>query len=78
MFWSEYCGPGFMGGPFAGHWLVMIVILALTFFSSWLFFTRKEKGAGNPGDAAFDLLRQRYASGEIDEAEYVRRRENLT
>ncbi|MCK4838126.1 MAG: hypothetical protein KAS94_04945 [Desulfobulbaceae bacterium] len=78
MFWSEYCGPGFMGGPFTGSWFIITVILAMTFFSCLLFLTRKEKGAGNRGDAAFDLLRQRYASGEIDETEYVRRRENLT
>ena len=78
MFWSEYCGPGFMGGPFAGHLFFMIVVLTLTFFLGRLFFSRKEQRAESRGDTAFDLLRQRYASGEIDEAEYVRRRANLT
>ena len=77
MFWSEYCGSGFMGGPFAGHWFFMIAILTLTFFLGRLFFSRKEQRAESRGDTAFDLLRQRYASGEIDETEYVRRRANL-
>ena len=78
MFWSEYCGPGFMGGPFGGHWFFMIGVLAVIFFLSWLFLSRKEQVAESRGDIAFDLLRQRYASGEIDETEYVRRRKNLT
>ena len=75
LFWSEYCGAGLMGGPFAGHGLVMVVILALTFFSARLYFARKVEGAGNRGDAAFDILRQRYTSAERDGIEYVRRRE---
>jgi uncharacterized membrane protein len=66
-----------MGGPFAGHLFFMIVILTLTFFLGRLFFSRKEQRAASRGDTAFDLLRQRYASGEIDETEYVRRRANL-
>ena len=79
MFWNEYCGSGFMGGMFAGHWFVMIIALALLFFVSWLFFTHKGQGAGKRNDdVAFELLRQRYAAGEIDEAEYVRRRGNLS
>lgn len=78
MSWSEYCGSAVMGGMFAGHGVFMIAILALTFFLGRLFFSRKEQKAESRGDTAFDLLRQRYASGEIDETEYVRRRANLT
>jgi putative membrane protein len=78
MFWSEYCGPDFMGGPFAGYWFILIVVLAIILILSWLFVTRKKQSVESRADAALDLLRQRYASGEIDETEYVRRRENLT
>ena len=78
MFWSEYCGLGFMGGPFAGYWFTLIVVLAIILISSWLFITRKKQSVESRADTALDLLRQRYASGEIDETEYARRRENLT
>ena len=77
MFWSGYCGPGFMGGPFFGHWFFPVVILIMIFVSSWLLFVRKEQRADNRSDAALEILRHRYASGEIDENEYLLRKENL-
>lgn len=79
MFWGGYCGSGFMGGPFFGHWLFPVVILTMILVSSWLLLARKEhRGVVGGSDAALDLLRQRYASGEIDEDEYLLRRENLS
>ncbi|MEN8135202.1 MAG: SHOCT domain-containing protein [Thermodesulfobacteriota bacterium] len=67
-----------MGGSFAGPWFAMIVVPALTILLGWLFIARKGQSVESQADDALDLLRQRYAAGEIDETEYVRRRENLS
>ena len=78
MFPSGYCGAGFVGGPFVGHMVLPMVILALILLSSWLVFTRRVKVDAKKSDGALELLRQRYAAGEIDEKEYLQKKEYLS
>jgi putative membrane protein len=57
--------------------LIALVVLGIR----WLL--RQERGAGGgpsspPVDDPLDILRRRYAAGEIDEEEYQRRRKTLT
>ena len=63
-------GPGFGIGMFLFWGLIIgLVVLALRGF-----------GAGSAGRAersALDILRERYARGEIDKSEFERKREDL-
>lgn len=55
--------------------LLVVLILAIVWLLRALF--RPAGHAGQPRDEAEDVLRRRYASGEIDEEEYQRRRDGL-
>lgn len=51
-----------------GFWIVLIIAL---FFIPWSF--RRQ----SPGDSAMDVLRDRYARGEIDKEEFEERKRIL-
>lgn len=68
-----------MGGSFGGGPLLFpVAVLALILVVTWLCFARREPLPVKPSDGALDLLRRRYAAGEIDEKEYLLIRENLS
>lgn len=52
-------------------WWVAIIALAV------LVFRAITRGHRRPGDSALDILRERYARGEIDAAEYAERKKQL-
>lgn len=52
-------------------WWVAIIALAV------IVFRAITGGRRRRGDSALDILRQRYARGEIDAAEYAERRKQL-
>lgn len=68
-------GFGF-GGLFMILWWVLVIagIVALV---KWM-TASYGGGRGNGGDKALDLLRQRYARGEIDEQEFQKIKRELT
>ena len=66
-----------------GFWIGLIILIALGI--RWLL--RQERGAsqgpgashgGPPAEDPLEILRRRYAAGEIDDEEYQRRRTTLT
>lgn len=70
-------GDGYMGW-FGGYmwlfWIVLIVVFVL--------LIKGISSGGNTNNASqnespLDILKKRYANGEIDEAEYKRRRKEL-
>jgi putative membrane protein len=70
--------PGWMTWGFgAGAWLLALslVVAAAVLVSRALLPRPPERP---PDDAALDVLRTRFASGEIDEAEYLHRRATLS
>ena len=77
MYWNAFCGSA------AGWWLglgplfMMVIGLMVVFSLSRLFAGRKEVTGGIISDSALDILRQRYARGEISEEEYMQRKDNL-
>ena len=71
-------GPGMMGNWGMG-WFGMIfmmifwvlVIVALVFLIKWLIqTTSSRKASEQTGSGAIDILKERYARGEIDKAEF--------
>ena len=72
------CGPlGFMGGPWAGIGnLVFWGAIAALAVWAVVRFTRSRETAG-PRDSALEVLKRRYAAGEIDREEYERVRHTL-
>ena len=69
-----------MGSGWGVLW--MLVLVALTVWAAVVItralLPRSERGQGAAHDDALDVLRARYARGEIDEDEYRARRETLT
>lgn len=60
-------GVGFMG---LGMILVTLLWIALTVFAVWAVTRMFQHGRLGDRDAATELLRRRYAAGEISAAEY--------
>jgi len=72
-------GPGMMGGWgtgwFGGIFMIVfwiLVIVGLAFLIKWLIqTTRSEKDVANgSSDRAIDILKERYARGEINKEEF--------
>jgi putative membrane protein len=78
-------GPGMMGGWgmgwFGGIFMIVfwiLIIVGLIFMVKWLVQT-KEKGRenGNAGSRAIEILKERYASGEIDKSQFETMKRDL-
>ena len=62
-------GMGFMG-------IFWIVIIALVAVLVW-HYLKREKEREDSGDSPLDILKQRYARGEIDKEEYEEKKRLL-
>lgn len=81
---GRWGGPWMMGGGFGfGGFIAMIlqlivwiaiIVIAVRFFKGY--FPHKNYN-GNTEDQALEILRQRYAKGEIDTEEYNLRKKEL-
>ena len=80
-----HTGPGMMSGWGMG-WFGMIfmlvfwvlVILGLIFLIKWLIQnTRKDAGTSNGGSKALEILKERYARGEIEKEEFEEKKKAL-
>ena len=63
-------GPWTMFGP-------MFLIMMMAVCVVVMFFMMRRRHGATPGDAAAQILKERYARGEIDKAEYEERRRTL-
>jgi putative membrane protein len=77
MWWNNYSWPGdywpmhFFLGP--GMMIVFVIIC----FALMFFMMRGRRMHASRGGYALDILKERFARGEIDQAEYEERRRLL-
>ena len=69
---------GSHGGTFGFLWMTlwMVVLIGVPLGLGYLFLTRRDASGGTT-DNALNVLRRRYAEGEIDEEEFEARRRKL-
>lgn len=69
MHWQNSSMYGFMGG---GMWIIWLIMLVIAFVLI-LAFIKKSKES----DTAIDILKKRYAKGEITKEEFEEQRKTL-
>jgi putative membrane protein len=73
-YWNYGGGNDMWGVLYMFFWLVLIVIGAVI----TLHYLRNEKISPRQEDGALDLLKKRYAKGEIDKKEFEEKRKDLS
>jgi len=64
---------GYGGGMMWIFWI--LIIIALVWFVA--FATRRESSSSESGKSAQDILKERYARGEIEREEFEQKRKDL-
>ena len=80
-----HLGPAMMGtwgmGWFGGIFMVffwILIIVGLILFVRWLIqATGRNDVAGNTGSSALEILKERYARGDIDKAQFESMKRDL-
>ncbi len=78
-------GPGMMGGWgmgwFGGIFMIVfwiLILVGLVFVIRWLIQATGKKGeSGQRGSRAMEILKERYARGEIDKAQFEAMKRDL-
>lgn len=85
--YSWHMGPWMMGGGYGMGWLMPIimaafwiaVIVGIVFLIRWLIIsTRTGAPVGRSEDSALEIVKRRYASGEIDKEEFEEKKRAMT
>ena len=79
-------GPGMMGGYgmgwFGGILMVVfwiLIIVGLVFLIKWLIqSTGRDRTTGIGGNRSIEILKERYAKGEIDKEEFESKKKDLS
>jgi putative membrane protein len=83
--WGQ--GPGMMGGGYGMGWfgpIIMVafwiaVILGVILLIRWLIVSTRTSGPKiHSEDSALEILKRRYARGEIDKEEFLEKKKDLT
>jgi putative membrane protein len=72
--WGMGWGGGMVLGPLLTIGLVILLIALIVPFIRW---TGAGRAANTPTRTARDILDERYAQGDIDREEYMRRRQDI-
>ena len=71
--WGHMMGYGYGGGFM---WLIVLVLVGVVIY--FLLQTSKLKGSdGSTTETPLDILKKRYAKGEIDKEEFDRKKKDL-
>jgi putative membrane protein len=73
---------GGWGGGMGFGWIFMIlfwalIILGIVALAKWLFFAGGAGGSAGSGKTPLDILKERYARGEINREQYEQTRRDL-
>jgi putative membrane protein len=73
--WWEGWGPGGWGGMWFGPtiWLVLLTFLIVVIISSWRRTSNSDETSGPRSPTPSQILKERFAKGEIDKDEYQER-----
>jgi putative membrane protein len=79
-------GSGMMGGYgmgwFGGILMIVfwiLILVGLIFLIKWLIqSTSRDRTTGSGGNRALEILKERYAKGEIDKEEFESKKKDLT
>lgn len=63
---------GFDGCHMGGMWFWWILVVAVVLAVVWLAVSYSRRGNGGPGESPEQILKRRFAKGEIDREEYER------
>lgn len=69
-------GFGFGGGFMILWWIVIIAVVVMVV--KWLVSSNGAAGRSDRENTAMEILKERYARGEIDEQEFQKRKRELT
>jgi putative membrane protein len=77
-------GPGMMyGGGFGWwHWIVgalfwIAIMVVVALLIRWIVISARSTHGGGAPDSALDILRKRYARGEIDRQEFEEKKKDI-
>jgi putative membrane protein len=71
MWWYPYSGGGLWFLPMLVFWVLLVV--GVVFLLRWLGAHERSEGS-----RALDILKERYARGEVSKAEFEEKRRDLT
>jgi putative membrane protein len=66
-----------MMGGMGLWWIIGIVVLIAVIWPVTKGFNRSNSPGQSPGKSALDILKERYAKGEIDKQEFEERKKDL-
>jgi len=73
-----YNGYGFgMGYGMGFGWIIWIVVIVLIIFLLVKLFGSQNNSTGGEGNRALEILKERYAKGEIDKQEFEEKKKDL-
>ena len=75
--YSGYGGWGNMMGWFGGGIMMVLFWVAVIYFFVWLVRNNKTNGIDS-NKKALDILKERYAKGEIDKKEFEEKKKDLS
>lgn len=84
-YWG-HMGPGMMGWGYGAGWIWSIIMLAfwiavivgIFFLIRWLVTSTGVGRRARPEESALEILKRRYAQGEINKQEYEEKKKDLT